>query len=173
MLVNSLPQYTIKQSCISLYCLTIIRCDPKGTELESNTTHIIYNKCVTWYNFYMKSVLLNILSFSGTLTRMEYFVTLLVNLTIVGALDLTSSILDNVFPPEAVLIFLIVAPMIVLWIWIGIVSAIKRIRDVGWSQYTLVLFIVPIVNIVVILLLLYIPLSHKNEKTELDISQSD
>ena len=45
----------------------------------------------------------------------------------------------------------------VLVTYIGIVTAIKRLRDIGWSPWLVLLFLVPIVNLILGLLLLVMP----------------
>jgi uncharacterized membrane protein YhaH (DUF805 family) len=92
-------------------------------------------------------------SFRGRIGRVAYFITLL-----------TTSILSCVFAAATevaatapMLLFRFASLLVLLCIWVWLAAAVKRFHDIGRSGWLVMTFLVPVVNLIVGLILLFMP----------------
>lgn len=98
-------------------------------------------------------------SFSGRVGRMNFFIGLLVSVVL---LTILKSLVDE-FPGVLAIIFGIVTMVAAIWVVVFAISLyIRRLHDVGWSGWWTLLTLVPLVNLVLFLILLFMPGKKEN-----------
>lgn len=101
--------------------------------------------------------------FTGRITRLQYFITKLIICILIFLTIFCEKVLNNI---DGILLFYLQLPIFLIIIVLSLFAASKRLRDIQWSQWLLIVWAIPYIGLVIGIPLLFVKSKINNAPTQ-------